>query len=92
MDMPFWEVINQTGTDIQIITEDPRDPGVTIPAGQTYGTEVWHSNSFNFRVITRDGRSKVFYDKENDLQDHFIKIYSDPDGTLQVETSNLHQE
>jgi len=84
MKMPFWEVINETGSDITIMTEDRSDPGRIIPAGEQYGSEIWHSNSFNFRALTKDGRSKVFYN----VQDHFVKIYSDPNGELQIETWN----
>jgi len=84
MGMPFWEVINETGSDITVMTEDTRDPGRIINAGEQYGSEVWHSNSFNFRVLTKDGRSQVFYN----IQDHFVKIYSDAHGNLQIETWN----
>jgi len=84
MGFPFWEIINKTGDDITVISEDPNDPGLTIDRDQKYSSEVWHSNNYNFRVITRNGLSKVFYN----IHDHFIEIYIDEFGEPQIETWN----
>ena len=88
MGYAFWEVINKTGDNITVVTEDPNDPGLTLPFNQEYGSEIWHSNSFNIRVITEGdqegGQSKVFYN----IKDHFIEVYVDTNGELQIETWN----
>jgi len=75
-----WWFANETRTEITVVTEDPNDPGVTLADDERY--KVAHSKSFNFMVITKDGKSKMF---EN-VTAHNVEVYTDENGELQITT------
>ena len=72
---PYWEITNNTGDDIVVISKTPGHPGILIPYDQEGPTKIWHPRNFDFRVMTRGRDGSPIFIREFNSPEHFIEVY-----------------